>query len=703
MWYIQSSTAALVHNRLKTISHFVESVIAGYGVILFCNKKLPSYIFLFATFINPSAGLMGLAGGIFATVTAHILAYPKEDIRNGIYGFNGILLAIALVYFHGVASETLLFLPIGAFLSTLLTGSISNIFHRTVSLPSMSLPFVISTWLIEGALIHYGYGLPKISSWNDVPPSFHDVILGFFRSIGFIFFSPNPVSGVIVFIGIVLFTRYAAFLCVLGYGISAIIYLISEGNVLPAVNGYGAFNAILTILSIGGFLLIPTSSSVILAVSGGILTILTQQALTVFLAQYNLPFLAAPFNIVSLLILSGIALSKESRFQCPVPPLGSPEENLFRFLDREKKEGISIPFIGWWTVTQGVMGDKTHKGEWGWAWDFEVRDEHGKPNRGDAENLEDFYTYGLPVLAPITGYVINLRDNQPDNPPGHTNTAENWGNFLLLEGTNGHERILLSHLKQNSIMVKIGDSVREGQRVALAGNSGLSSIPHIHIQRQTSFEPGGTTLPVFFTHYIIKDKNEDVYIPYGVPKEGEKVRRLEVDKELKECFQFTMGDKWQFIVTKGTKRFKEEWAIEMDLSGRIIIKSSQYSGILPFSISGSFCRFYHYEGIKNTALWAFASSVKNMPFYFAQNLKWTEDIASPWWIFNKSTVSHKLQKGKNISPSPFILTTEVFSRYFSGNQKKRLEITIHFLPYKGPLKIVASHKGRIHLMAERII
>jgi murein DD-endopeptidase MepM/ murein hydrolase activator NlpD len=42
--------------------------------------------------------------------------------------------------------------------------------------------------------------------------------------------------------------------------------------------------------------------------------------------------------------------------------------------------------------------------------------------------------------------------------------------------------MLLGHLKMGSIRVKTGDSVKENDVIAEAGNSGYSERPHIHIQ-----------------------------------------------------------------------------------------------------------------------------------------------------------------------------------------------------------------------------
>ena len=44
--------------------------------------------------------------------------------------------------------------------------------------------------------------------------------------------------------------------------------------------------------------------------------------------------------------------------------------------------------------------------------------------------------------------------------------------------------LIFAHLKNNSIIVKKGDVVEIGTKIAQVGNSGTTSEPHLHIQHQ---------------------------------------------------------------------------------------------------------------------------------------------------------------------------------------------------------------------------
>src|SRR3990167_5963441 len=77
--------------------------------------------------------------------------------------------------------------------------------------------------------------------------------------------------------------------------------------------------------------------------------------------------------------------------------------------------------------------------------------------------------YGLPtgtkVLAPHDGKVIEA-----------TSDPNGYGLYIKIE--NATEGSVLAHNK--SLLVKVGDSVSEGQEVAISDNTGNSTGPHLH-------------------------------------------------------------------------------------------------------------------------------------------------------------------------------------------------------------------------------
>lgn len=114
-----------------------------------------------------------------------------------------------------------------------------------------------------------------------------------------------------------------------------------------------------------------------------------------------------------------------------------------------------------------------------WAYDLVI-----EPAVSGSPRLEDYGSYGKPVLAPVAARVHYSVDGEPDETPGiSSNVKEPFGNCIVLVlGTGTY--LVLAHLKPGSILVHAGDHVSEGQPIGLCGNSGNTSEPHIHIHHQ---------------------------------------------------------------------------------------------------------------------------------------------------------------------------------------------------------------------------
>ncbi len=141
---------------------------------------------------------------------------------------------------------------------------------------------------------------------------------------------------------------------------------------------------------------------------------------------------------------------------------------------------------------------------------------------GDGTKNEQYYCFGKPVLAPGEGIVVFVEDGLSDNAPGQVNPLKLYGNHVVIDHRNG-EFSLLAHLQKGSISVKTGQRVYPATVIAKAGNSGVSTEPHLHYQlmdNRTWVNAHG--LPVKFAEAMIDGaKAEQVEL-----KRGQQVSRL---------------------------------------------------------------------------------------------------------------------------------------------------------------------------------
>jgi hypothetical protein len=222
-------------------------------------------------------------------------------------------------------------------------------------------------------------------------------------------------------------------------------------------------------------------------------------------------------------------------FTITINQLGQIDDFEFNFVPENVAEGkyagyedtanLMLPFNGEWLVYQG--GRKVFESSYAlddsqrFALDFAYL-KNGRlfsgPGGFKASN-SDYYCFGQPILAPFDGTVTRVEQGYDDAPPGKPTGDPADGNLVVIthEGTESHESVMMNHLKQNSLKVKHGDKVKQGDVVAECGNSGVGQVPHLHFQLQKST---GTPLPAQFKDYIADGKP----VASGEPVRGQMVK-----------------------------------------------------------------------------------------------------------------------------------------------------------------------------------
>ncbi len=116
-----------------------------------------------------------------------------------------------------------------------------------------------------------------------------------------------------------------------------------------------------------------------------------------------------------------------------------------------------------------------------YAMDIVKLDKWGR--RGEkvfSKRLDDYFIYGDTVFAPCAGIVVRAVSDNPDNTPPDRRRGPHNLNGVVIHG----ERctVFLGHMQQGRVFVRVGQAIVAGQALGLAGNSGMSIEPHLHIQ-----------------------------------------------------------------------------------------------------------------------------------------------------------------------------------------------------------------------------
>ena len=122
---------------------YFKTILCGVGQVMLQNNALTGLVFLIGIFYNSWIfGIGALLGNIVSNFFAKRFKYSKIDIEDGLYGFNGTLVGIAIFYFLGINFISFLAIIAGVFLSTIIMHFISKKF------PAFTSPFVFATWII---------------------------------------------------------------------------------------------------------------------------------------------------------------------------------------------------------------------------------------------------------------------------------------------------------------------------------------------------------------------------------------------------------------------------------------------------------------------------------------------------------------------------------------------------------------------------
>ena len=91
-----------------------------------------------------------------------------------------------------------------------------------------------------------------------------------------------------------------------------------------------------------------------------------------------------------------------------------------------------------------------------------------KSSKKEADNI---------ILAHSKGKVVSLRKNCNKN----YKIGTSYGNYIKIKHTDGYYT-LYAHLQYGSINLNVGDNVKEGQKIAIIGNTGHSTGRHLHFE-----------------------------------------------------------------------------------------------------------------------------------------------------------------------------------------------------------------------------
>ena len=601
------------------LSFWLDSLLRSYAKIYFSDSRLLGAAILASTFVIPAHGLFGLLAVLVANGAALAIGLDRGSIRHGLYGFNGVLTGLGIGFFYQWNLQAFALLIGASILVLFVRVLLDRALGYYLGLPSMSLSFTLVTWLLLLATLEFGY----LGVSFERLQLFHFEVGGlpvwgscFFCNLGAVLFQINAVSGLIIALALLFFSPTALLLCVLGFLAGNGLHgFLGVDSALVAKQFLG-FNYILTALALGGMFAAPSLGSLLAAAAGVFCAVLILTSLISVLPAFLTP-LAMPFNVAVLLVLYTLKSRSFPGLGITLVPAGAmstPEAHAAA--SRRSRLAPVLPFNGSWQVAQGVDGRPTHRDDWFFAFDFMAVDSQGAIHKSQGRRLEDYYSFGLPVLAPAPGRVAAVSGRIADNPLGVSNLEENWGNYVIIEHGPGLYSCL-AHLKKGSPVVEAGQRVEQGQVLGLCGNSGRSPYPHLHLQLQMHPFAGAPSIPFRFANVQVMEGGSTQYLHRAAPREGQIVRNLPCP-EPEPFFPYRSGAGYRFAGSK-----EETWRHRTDEAGNRWLEASPGRTRAFFTVAGCVLRFHRVEGSRRTSLFRLATLVPEIPLGAEGELQWT--------------------------------------------------------------------------------
>lgn len=275
------------HSNQNLLMAYIQTILRGIGQVMLQNNPYTGLLFLVGIFYNSwLLGLAALIATIISTGTAQILKYPKRDIVDGIYGFNGTLVGIAIFYFLGFNLATSIVLILGSVISTPVN------FYLKKIVPPFTASFIITSWIGIYLLLYLtDLKLPTAASTDD---SIHLLSAGA-KGFGQVMFQENIITGILFLLGILINSRIAAAYAVYATFLGLLIGWLYSWPISAINAGLMGYNGILCAVA-----LVDTKRSSFFWIS---IAVFLSVILTIGLSEIEIIALTAPFVLSTWVVL----------------------------------------------------------------------------------------------------------------------------------------------------------------------------------------------------------------------------------------------------------------------------------------------------------------------------------------------------------------------------------------------------------------
>lgn len=295
----------------------IDAWLRGVSQVVF-QDNLPCALLIllavaWAAYDGRQPALLGGAvlATIVATLTARLLRADAALLRRGLFGYNGMLVGIALPTYLAPTPTLWACIVLGAALSTVVMLALAALL-RPWKLAALTAPYLLTLWCLLLAA-HRFAGLPgpdpsapvhAIAVDSGLLSALQGTLLAALRGVAQVFLLPDAVSGALILAGIAASSRRAALFAAAGSLLALAVAWLFGTDRAATLAGMYSFSAVLTAVALGdAFVGHPGLRGIAYAAFGVVATVVVNAALNTLLAPIGLPASTMPFVLTTWLFL----------------------------------------------------------------------------------------------------------------------------------------------------------------------------------------------------------------------------------------------------------------------------------------------------------------------------------------------------------------------------------------------------------------
>ncbi|MNR89461.1 Urea transporter [compost metagenome] len=318
----------------RPLRTFIDVTLRGVGQVFLQNHPLTGAFFLLAILANSLLSGDALAsqgvsafwlffgavlGTVISTSTAMLLRLDRQAIQEGLYGYNGTLVGIAIPFFFQAEAGLILLIAVATALSTVVTELCSRLLRRW-QLPALTAPFVLTTWLALATVPQIGGLQPSgfmPGASPALPLSAPLTLLGagegLFTGVGQVMLQGHWLAGLLMLIGLLVNSRRSFAFGLLGSFLGLLLGVMGGADSASLQAGLHGFNPVLTGIALGA--VFTARHATVTALLGMGATFAMTGILMASLTPTGMPALTAPFIVTTWLFLAARTIATRLRTQ----------------------------------------------------------------------------------------------------------------------------------------------------------------------------------------------------------------------------------------------------------------------------------------------------------------------------------------------------------------------------------------------------